>query len=64
MKSIGQGVYELKEQDASGWYRVIYTIEVKGVIYVLHAFKKQSAKTASQDLKLATNRLKELRRQP
>ena len=60
MKSIGDGVFELKEQDSHGWYRVIYTIQVKGKIYVLHCFKKQSAKTAQPDLDLAKHRLKKL----
>lgn len=29
MKSIGTSVFELKEQDQNGWYRVIYTLQVK-----------------------------------
>ncbi len=57
MKSIGKSVFELKEQDSKGWYRVIYTIEVKSKIYVLHCFKKQSAKTSKPDLELAKVRL-------
>jgi len=60
MKSIGGGVYELKEQDHQGWYRVIYTIQVKGKIYVLHCFKKQSAKTSKAALELAKGRLKQI----
>ena len=60
MKSIGSGVFELKEQDHKGWYRVIYTIQVKGKIYVLHCFKKQSAKTSKADLDPAKNRLKQI----
>lgn len=60
MKSIGNGVYELKEQDHQGWYRVIYTIQVKNLIYVLHSFKKQSAKTSKADLELAKSRLKQI----
>jgi len=60
MKSIGSGVFELKEQDHQGWYRVIYTIQVKNKIYVLHCFKKQSAKTPNADLELAKNRLKKI----
>jgi len=42
------------------WYRVIYTIQVKGKIYVLHCFKKQSAKTSKTDLELAKSRLKQI----
>lgn len=61
MKSIGRGVYELKEQDEAGWYRTVYTIHVKGCIYVLHAFKKQSAKTSKADLEITKSRLKQIR---
>ena len=60
MKSISGGVYELKEQDRQGWYRVIYTIQVKNLIYVLHSFKKQSAKTSKADLEIAKSRLKQI----
>ena len=58
MKSIGAGVFEFKEQDHQGWYRVIYTLQIKNKIYVLHSFKKQSAKTSKTDLELAKKRLK------
>ena len=58
MKSVGKSVYELKKQDSSGWYRVIYTVETAHIIYILHSFKKQSAKTAKQDLDIAKSRLK------
>jgi phage-related protein len=60
MKSIGASIFELKEQDHQGWYRVIYTIQVKGKIYVLHSFKKQSAKTSKTDLEIAKSRLKQI----
>jgi phage-related protein len=60
MKSIGQGIFELKEQDHQGWYRVIYAIHIKNKIYILHCFKKQSAKTAKLDLELAKQRLKSI----
>ncbi len=61
MKTIGQGVFELKEQDQHGWYRVIYTLVVKDKIFVLHSFKKQSAKTSQTDLELAAKRYKRIR---
>ncbi len=57
MKSIGKSVFELKEQDHKGWYRVIYTLEIKNKIYVLHSFKKQSGKTSPKDLEVARLRL-------
>lgn len=58
MKSIGARVFELKEQDAAGWYRVVYLAKAGNTIHVLHAFKKQSAKTSRNDLAVAQNRLK------
>lgn len=57
MKSIGKSVFELKEQDHRGWYRVIYTLEAKNKIYVLHGFRKQSGKTSPKDLDVAKKRL-------
>ena len=61
MKSIGQGVYEIKEQDQHGWYRVIYLSKIRDTIYVLHCFRKQSRKTSQLDFTLASNRLKIVR---
>lgn len=56
MKSVGKGVFELKEADASGWYRVIYTLRMSNKIYILHCFKKKSRKTAREDLDIAKKR--------
>ncbi|NJO12234.1 MAG: type II toxin-antitoxin system RelE/ParE family toxin [Gammaproteobacteria bacterium] len=39
-KGIGNGGRELR----SGGYRLVFTIEFDGAIYVLHAFKKDSGK--------------------
>lgn len=62
MTSIDTGVYELREQDARSWYRVIYYTRIKGHIVVLHCFQKQSAKTPQADIDLAKQRLKDARR--
>jgi len=43
-------------------YRVIYIAKLAGKIHVLHAFQKKTQKTRQADLKLAEDRLKELRR--
>jgi phage-related protein len=61
MKSIGSGVFELRDRDTKTWYRVIYYIKVKDVIYVLHSFTKKSAKTPKKDLNIAENRLKAIK---
>ena len=58
MPSVGKGVFELKQRDNAGWYRIIYLSRVGDTLYMLHTFKKQSAKTSRRDLKIAESRLK------
>lgn len=62
MKSIASGVYELRDRDDKAWYRVIYYTKIKDTIYILHSFTKKTAKTAKNDLNIATERLKNLTR--
>jgi len=59
MKSIGQGVREIRIQD-EGQYRVIYVAKFEDKVYVLHAFQKKSQKTGKQDLEAAKRALKEI----
>ena len=58
MKSIGPGVFELRQMDEAGWYRLIYLSKVGNTLHMLHAFIKKSASTSRNDLNIATNRLK------
>lgn len=60
MSSIESGVYELREQDARTWYRVLYFTRIKGKIVVLHCFEKDTTKTERNDIDTATRRLKEV----
>lgn len=60
MKTVGPGVYELRDQDERAWYRVFYLKKIAGVIYVLHCFEKQTAQTEQKDIKVAKERLKRL----
>jgi phage-related protein len=60
MPSVGPGIFELKDQDESTWYRVTYLTRVMGVIYVLHCFEKDSNKTSRRDLEIAGKRLQEV----
>lgn len=56
------GVIEIKENDVSGTYRLIYTVEIEGYIFVLHAFQKKSKSgiaTPKKELEMVKNRLKE-----
>jgi phage-related protein len=61
MRSIGTGVFELRQRDANGWYRLIYLTRVGDTLHMLHAFTKKSAKTSRNDLAIASSRLKAVR---
>ncbi len=60
MKSIGQGVFELRQSDDDGWYRLVYFKKIAGRLFMLHCFVKKSAKTSRKDLNIAKNRLKQV----
>ncbi len=61
MKTVGPGVYELRDQDERAWYRVFYLKKILNVVYVLHCFEKRTAQTERKDLDVAKERLKRLR---
>jgi phage-related protein len=50
MKSVGQGVREIRVHTGDGAYRVIYVVKFEGVVHVLHAFVKKSQKTEQREL--------------
>jgi phage-related protein len=57
-------IVEIRENDESGTYRVVYTLEIQNYVFVLHAFQKKSKSgiaTPSQDIEIINNRLKEAR---
>ena len=56
MATIGPGACEIRVREPVGTYRVIYVAKFKDAVYVLHAFKKKSQKTAREDLNLAKQR--------
>jgi phage-related protein len=62
MQSVGPGVRELRLRDRGGAFRVIYLATLPDRIVVLHAFQKKTQRTAEQDIDLAANRLRELRK--
>lgn len=35
-------IWEIRENDSSGTYRIVYTVEFKELVAVLHAFQKKS----------------------
>ena len=60
MKSIGTGVREIRVKDQSGAFRTIYLATKAEAIYVLHAFQKKTQATATRDINLAIQRLRDL----
>lgn len=61
MPGIGAGVHELRLKDRSGHYRVFYAVIDRGIIYVLHAFKKTTDTTPKRARELAQRRFKEVK---
>ncbi len=54
----GAGVLEIVEDYDGDTYRSVYTIKLKGVVYVLHAFQKKS-KTGSKTPKPEIDKIKQ-----
>lgn len=57
----GAGVLEVVEDFDGDTYRAVYTVKLKGAIYVLHAFQKKSKQgiaTPKQDIELIEARFK------
>lgn len=63
VKTAGKGVFELRAHDASGQYRVMYVLIVKGHVHVLHCFQKKTPQTSKHDLEVTAQRLAQIRRQ-
>jgi phage-related protein len=61
MPSIGQGVFELRDQDERAWYRVIYLSRIRNVIHVLHCFEKKSRRTPQKDIGMARQRFRHVK---
>lgn len=58
MPTIAKGVFELKQRDDNGWYRLIYLSKIGNTLHMLHGFVKKSAKTSQNDIDIAKQRLK------
>lgn len=60
----GADIIELRESDAGGTYRVVYTVRFADVLVVLHTFQKKSHKgieTPKQEIDLVHARLAQAR---
>ena len=60
VRTVGQGVRELRARDRSKQYRAIYVLKHNDRIFVLHAFVKKTRTTSKSDIDLAKARLKEV----
>ena len=53
-------VYEVRVQEVSGAYRVIYIAKFEQFVYVLHCFQKKTQRTSKKDVDIARFRFREL----
>ena len=60
MKSLGDGVKEIRIRDESGAFRVIYLAKLADAVFVLHCFQKKTKRTSPKDIELAHKRFKDL----
>lgn len=54
-------IWEIRENDPSGTYRAVYTVEFRDCVFVLHVFQKKSKTgiaTPKHDIDLIKQRLK------
>jgi len=58
LPSVGSGVFELRDQDERGWYRVVYLSRIADVIYVLHCFEKKSREMPGKDFQKSKQRFR------
>ena len=63
MPTVGKSVYEIRVEEPSGAFRVIYVARFEKLVYVLHCFQKKTQKTAKRDLDLAKTRYRELEKE-
>jgi len=60
-KTMGKSLFELRLKGKEGIARVFYCTIAGNSIVMLHAFVKKSQKTPRKELKIARNRLKEVK---
>lgn len=60
-KAFGNGLFELRIKGSEGIARVFYCTLVNRRIVLLHSFVKKTQKTPPRELRIAENRLKEIK---
>lgn len=61
--AIGPGAKEIRIQDESGAFRIVYVAKFDDAIYVLHCFQKKTEQTCKADIDLARRRYRSLIRE-
>lgn len=61
LPSVAKGLFELRDQDKDGWYRVIYLSRTNDVIHVVHAFQKDTREIPENQKTVARQNLKAVR---
>ena len=61
LSSVGKGLFELRDQDKDGWYRVVYLSRTQDVIHVVHAFEKDTREMPEKEKEVARQNLKHVR---
>ncbi|UXD23810.1 hypothetical protein FORC065_0916 [Yersinia enterocolitica] len=56
----GAGVIEIRLDDHSKAYRVVYIAKFERKIYVLHSFQKKSQRTSQKDVNIIKTRYKDI----
>ncbi len=51
------GVYELRDEDPDGWYRLIHLKKIGNRVFVLHCFEKETNQIDKQDMRTIKARL-------
>ncbi len=60
-RPMGEGLFELRLKAAEGIARIFYCTIVERRIVMLHQFVKKSEKTPKKEMKIARNRIKEIK---
>ena len=60
-KAVNDGLFELRVKGKDGIARVFYCTKVGKHIVMLHVFVKKTQKTPKKELKIATQRMKEVK---
>jgi phage-related protein len=62
MSIVGRSVWEIRVRDNKRAYRVLYLVQHKDGVHVLHAFRKKTQRTSKPDIEMGKSRFRQLQR--